>query len=115
MFAWTDVVDDLSGQICAEDGWMSRDRIKEGLADLLAEIGKVYAPALLANAHALQSGEKQMETTIDGKPWQQPTFAYQGRCLQWINAEYRKLGSDEQSWVDDILAGTGCEFLLVSS
>jgi hypothetical protein len=115
VFAWTDVVDDLSGQVCADDGWMSPDRIKPVLGDLLAEIGKVYAPALLANAHALQAGEKQMETTIDGKPWQQPTFPYQGRCLQWINAEYQKLGSDEQSRVDDILAGTGCEILLVSS
>ncbi|MDE0758837.1 MAG: glutathione S-transferase family protein [Pseudomonadales bacterium] len=115
VFAWTDVVDDLSGQVCEEDGWIARDIIKEVLGDLLTEIGKVYAPALLANARALQSGEKQMKTTIGDRPWQQPAFPYQGRCLQWINEEYQKLNDDEQRQVDDILAGTGCEMLLLPS
>ena len=115
VFAWTDVVDDLSGQACEQDGWISRGAVKEMLGDLLAEIGRVYVPALLANARALQAGEPQMETTIDGKPWQQPAFPYQGRCLQWIKEEYQKLNDDEQHQVDDILAGTGCELLLLPS
>jgi glutathione S-transferase len=115
VFAWTDVVDDLSGQACEQDGWISRGAVKEMLGDLLAEIGRVYVPALLANARALQAGEPQMETTIDGKPWRQPAFPYQGRCLQWIKEEYQKLNDDEQHQVDDILAGTGCELLLLPS
>jgi glutathione S-transferase len=113
VFAWTDVVDDLSGQACEQDGWISREAVTEVLGDLLAEIGRVYVPALLANARALQAGDPEMETTIDGKPWQQPAFPYQGRCLQWINEEYQKLNDDEQYQVDDILAGTGCEMLLL--
>jgi len=115
VFAWTDVVDDLSGQACEQDGWISRGAVKEMLGDLLAEIGRVYVPALLANARALQAGEPQMETTIDGKPWRQPAFPYQGRCLQWIKEEYQKLNDDEQHQVNDILAGTGCELLLLPS
>ncbi|MFT4718941.1 MAG: glutathione S-transferase [Candidatus Azotimanducaceae bacterium] len=114
VFAWTDVVDDLSGQAAEDDGWMSVGAVKETLGELLAEIGRVYTPALLANAKALASGEKEMKTTIDDKPWEQPTFAYQGRCLQWIREEYQSLGPLDQQQVDLALAGTGIEPLLAS-
>jgi len=113
VYAWVDVVDDLSGQVCEEDGWMSVDLMSDVLGPLLSEIGRVYVPALIANAKALQAGEKHMETTIDGKRWEQPTFPYQGRCLAWINEEYRQLSSEEQEQVDVILAGTGCEEMLI--
>ena len=112
VFAWTDVLDDLSGQVCADDGWMSVEDVNATLGPLLTEIGRTYVPALLANAKALQAGEKQMETTIDGKPWQQPSFPYQGRCLMWINEEYQKLPADAKLKVDEILSGTGCEEML---
>jgi hypothetical protein len=69
-------------------------------------------PALLANAHALQGGREQMETIIDGKPWVQPTFPYQGKCLQWINEEYRKLDRAARDQVDTVLGGTGCDTLI---
>ena len=111
-YAWVDVIDDLSGQVCEEDGWMSVDDVRDVLGPLLSEIGKVYAPALIANAKALQAGDRYMETTIDGKRWEQPAFPYQGRCLAWINEEYRKLSNKDQGSVDDILAGTGCEEML---
>lgn len=112
VYAWTDVVDDLSGQVCDEDGWMSASDVKEVLGPLLEEIGRVYAPALLANAKALQAGDKQMETTIDGKRWEQPSFPYQGRCLAWINEEYQQLTTEDRADVDAILNGTGCEEML---
>jgi hypothetical protein len=85
-----------------------------GFRQLLSwgEIGRTYAPALLANAQALQAGRDQMQTTIDGQPWEQPVFPYQAKCLQWINAEYHKLESGHQAQVDEILAGTGCETLI---
>ena len=112
VYAWTDLVDDLSGQPASEDGWMSVDNVAVVLGGLLNEIGRTYAPALLANAEALQSGREQMETTIDGQPWQQPAFPYQAKCLQWINAEYQKLDATAKSKVDEILAGTGCDTIL---
>ena len=112
VYAWTDVVDDLSGQACEEDGWMSVDDVRDVLGPLLSEIGRVYAPALIANAKALKAGDKHMETMIDGKRWEQPTFPYQGRCLGWIKEEYQMLSSEDQGQVDVILAGTGCEEML---
>jgi glutathione S-transferase len=115
VFAWTDVVDDLSGQTAQDEDWLSLGAVAENLAELLTEIGRVYTPALLANARALASGEKQMKTIIDDKPWEQPTFAYQGRCLQWIREEYQSLGPLDQQNIDQVLAGTGVEPLLYTS
>ena len=112
LYAWADVVDDLSGHACEEDGWMSVSDVREVLGPILSEIGRVYAPALIANARALEAGEKQMETIIDGKSWEQPSFPYQGKCLAWINDEYKKLSLEVRGQVNDILAGTGCEEML---
>jgi len=112
VYAWTDVVDDLSGQACEEDGWISVDVVRDALGPLLSEIGRVYVPALIANAKALQAGAENMQTTIDGKPWEQPTFPYQARCLAWIREEYQKLAAQDRVQVDKILAGTGCEEML---
>ena len=110
--AWTDLVDDLSGQPAADDAWVSVADAREVLGDLLHEIGRTYVPALLANADAIQRGEKQMATTIDGQPWEQPVFPYQAKCLGWINAEYAALDDTARAHVDEILTGTGCEHLL---
>ncbi len=113
VYAWTDLVDDLSGHPADDDAWTSPDTAASVLKDLLSEIGRTYAPALLANASALQAGQKEMETTIDGQRWEQPVFPYQAKCLQWINAEYQRLGGADKERVDAILAGTGCDTILV--
>ncbi len=113
VYAWTDLVDDLSGNPANEADWMSVDVVTNTLGELLSEIGRVYAPALLANAQALQAGKEQMETIIDGKPWIQPAFPYQAKCLKWINDEYRSLASMHRQAVDAILADTGCEALII--
>ena len=111
--AWTDLVDDLSGQPATDDGWINVEQITNVLGDLFSEIGRTYAPALLANAQALQAGQEQMETTIDGQAWQQPTFPYQAKCLQWINEAYHQLDGATKATVDEILAGTGCDTILI--
>ncbi len=109
--AWTDIVDDLSGQpagawICAQDAAAS-------LQELLCEIGRTHAPALLANAQAMQAGEQTMHTTIDGAPWTQPVFPYQAKCLQWINEAYQSLDASHRQRVLQMLDGTNCETLLI--
>jgi hypothetical protein len=69
VYAWTDVVDDVSGHVCEVDGWMFIDDVHDVLRPLLTEIGRVHAPALIANAKAIQAGDKHLETTTDGKRW----------------------------------------------
>ena len=113
--AWTDIVDDLSGAPVEADAWLNIDAAADTLGDLLREIGRTYPPVQLANAHAVQQGENELHTTIDGKPWQQPTFPYQAKCLQWLNAEYQALDTGNQALVNAILADTGCETMIQST
>jgi hypothetical protein len=77
------------------------------LKALLAEMGRVYAPLLIANARALMAGEKMVETEIDGRPWVQNAFPYQAKCLGWLREEYAALGASDRALVDKALAGTG--------
>jgi len=112
IYAWTDVVDDLSGQVAPDDGFQDLASLGDLLKPLLEEIGQVYAPALLANAKALAAGEAEWQTTIDNQPWVQPSFPYQGRCLQWIRGEYEALDDGAKIAVNTLLKDTGCDLLL---
>ena len=111
--AWVDHVRDQSGIDPLEDDWMNLDSSPESLRGLLTEIGRVYAPALLANAGAVEAGEKTWETEIDGATWTQQTFPYQAKCLMWINEHYRALGDTDRARVDALMSGTGCEAMLI--
>ncbi len=109
--AWVDVVEDLSGLEPKDNEWVSRDAITPALKGLFAEIGRVYAPFLLANADAIARRAERVECSIDGKPWVQQPFPYQGKCLQWLREGYAALASGDRAAVDGVLAGTGCEVL----
>lgn len=109
---WIDRVEDLSGLGPQDDDWISREIARSSLKPLLAEIGRVYAPFLLANARAVMSGAETFETEIDGRAWTQPTFPYQAKCLKWIRDEFAALGAADQADAREILAGTGCETLI---
>lgn len=110
--AWVDLMEDLSGLEPKADDWQSLEDQPDTLKALLAEVGSMYAPALLANAKAVQAGEPTWETEIGGKPWTQKTFPYQAKCLQWINEEYQGLSDADQARVDAVLVGTGCEAII---
>jgi hypothetical protein len=70
---------------------------------------------LLANASAVEAGEKTWESEIDGSPWTQQTFPYQAKCLKWINEQYQALGNADRARVDALLDGTGCEAVIIGS
>ena len=108
---WVDTTDDLSGLKPTDEDWITPTQYTEILRPLLSEIGRVYAPFLIANATAHSSGEKSFTTEIDGRPWTQPTFPYQAKCLRWINEAYAALSSADRNIVDDTLSETGCEIL----
>jgi len=110
--AWVDQLYDQSGLEPAESDWVDLKDQPESLRGLMAEIGRVYAPAQLANAQAVQAGEKTWAAEIDGAPWTQQTFPYQAKCLQWTNERYRALNDVEREQVDALLDGTGVETML---
>jgi len=112
VLAWCDALEDLSGvEVEAEKGWPDRADLARHYGPLLAEIGQTYAPFLLANAAALDSGAESVECEIMGKAYRQKPFKYQGKCLTWLREAYAALGPDECAAVDATLAGSGCEAL----
>ena len=110
--AWVDRMDDLSGHKGGE--WLADSQLGL-LQGLLSEIGRTYAPFLIANAAAVQSGADTVEAEIDGRKWQQPPFPYQAKCLVALREAYAALSGDARTQVDGVLAGTGCESLFVQT
>ncbi len=113
VYAWTSVVEDLSGLEPTADDWFDRDELPTTLNELLAEIGRVYVPALLANAAAVEAGSASVTTQIEGRPWVQEPFPYQAKCLQWLRQQYVKLEGEDREFIDLLLEGTGIELLFV--
>lgn len=110
--AWVDLMCDQSGLEPGDNDWTGLEDQPESLRDLMREIGRVYAPAQLANARAVVSGDKTWASEIDGAPWTQQTFPYQAKCLQWTNERYRALSKGDRQRVDALLKGTGVEAML---
>lgn len=111
VYAWVEVSEDLSGLEPKDADWLDPAHIPSTIIALLKEVGRVYAPALIANAQAIAGGSDTFETEIDGKPWKQQTFPYQAKCLQWIRNAYADLSDANRTAVDKILAGTGLAIL----
>lgn len=109
VYSWVNRMEDLAGIEVTDDGWCSRDRVAETLHALMGEIGRVYAPFLIANVHALNSKATEVRAEIDGRPWIQQPFPYQGKCLKWLREAHSALGESDRRFVDQVLAGTGCE------
>ena len=109
--AWVDVGEDLSGLEPADGDWTPRHALPATLRALLAEVGRVYAPFLLANAAALARGAERVECEIDGRPWVQAPFPYQGKCLRWLREGRTALAPGDRAAADALFAGTGCERL----
>ena len=109
--AWVDVVEDLSGHEPSDADWVRREALPGSLRALYAEVGRVYAPFLLANADALARGAGRVECTIDGRPFVQKPFPYQGKCLAWLREAHAALAAGDRAALDAFLAGTGCETL----
>lgn len=107
--AWSIFVEDLSGEDATT--WCNAGGLPTTLTALLGEIGRTYAPLLLANAQAVMAGAERVETQIDGQPWQQAPFPYQAKCLKALRDHYAALDAGAQAKVDAALAGTGCEAL----
>lgn len=109
---WVERTDDLSWwTVDGDSGWNTRADIANTIPPILAEIGRTYAPFMVANAAAMDAGADEVACTIDGTEYRQGTFAYQRKCLGWLREEYAALTPDDRVAIDGLLAGTGCEIL----
>jgi len=115
VFAWVDMIEDLSGLEPIDGDWFARGAIPDTLRALFQEVGRVYAPVMIANAAAISRALEVVRTQVDGRPWVQRPFAYQARCLVWIREQFAALDVTSRAAVRDILDGTGCEALLADA
>ena len=115
--AWYHTTSDLSGLSLASEaaGWLDADApLPPTLVALLAEAGRTYAPFMVANDIAVREGRAEVELAeLGGGRWVQPTFKYQSKCLATLREGFAALAEPEQAWVRAVLAGTGCDVLLV--
>ena len=112
LVSWQDVMADLSGHDVENSNWTLLEESPASLKEIMREFGRMYVPALIANANAIMQGEETWETEIDGSLWKQRAFPYQAKCLKWIKEEFAALNENDQSRVKTFLDGTGCEILL---
>ena len=111
--SWIDQMEDLSGLNVHEEDWITFDQAKKNLSKIFEEIGKVYIPALLANSNAIIQNEKTWTASINGAEWNQKSFPYQAKCLQWINDEFEVLSNDDQKDILNFFINTGCSDLIL--
>ena len=108
VYAWVGSMEDHCGLEPNDAQWLDCAALPATVIALLREIGRVYPAAMLANAAALQAGATEFKTEIDGKPWVQQAFPYQGKCLAWLRRDHQALAPDARQRFDRALAGTGC-------
>jgi glutathione S-transferase len=111
VLAWTEMMEDQSGLEPADDGWIALSSQPPTLKSLLTEIGRAYAPVMLANAAAVAAGASEVDTAVDGQRWTQAPFPYQAKCLRWLRESYGALDGASRAVVDGVLDGSGCEAL----
>lgn len=113
VYAWVERLEDLCGYEVAEQDWWPRSAsLPDSLMALLREVARTHMPQLLANARAVVAGEQSFATEIDGKPWTQPSFPYQLKCLRWTRTEFAALSARDQSTARTILEATGLSPLI---
>jgi glutathione S-transferase len=108
VFAWVEVMEDLSGLGAQDTDWLSREAAAEVLGDVLAEVGRTYVPVMMANARALMAGADRVEAQVDGQPWVQQPFPYQGKCVGWLRQSWARLAADDQAWLRGLLGPAAC-------
>src|ERR1700722_12192333 len=112
--SWVSHLDDLSSLEVEDAGWPSRGDAAAALRPFLVEIGRVYAPFLMANARALASRASEMRCEIAGLPWVQQPFRYQGKCLKWLREAREALSAPDRKFVDTALESTGADTIFTA-
>ena len=109
--AWVGMMEDQSGLEPSNADWLSMDDAPETLAAILAEIGRVYPPVMLANAAAVTSGASEVNAVVDGQAWSQQPFPYQAKCLGWLRDARTALPGPARAQVDALMSPAGLSSL----
>lgn len=110
-FGWVMTMEDLSGLEPSDGDWFAIEALPATVTAILAEIGRVYTPLLLANARALQAGADEVSVEIDGATWTQQPFPYHAKCLKWLRRDHAALSTADRKRFDMAITGSGCETL----
>ena len=105
-YQWVQDLDDASG---VEGEW--RDPAEHpgpGVSALLDLAGSVYLPFLLANAKAIEAGQKKYDLVIAGKSYPNPTRSYKRRCLLWLKAALAAVEGEPRVRLKTILERHHC-------
>ena len=108
VFAWVDLVEDLSGAEPTAKDWLDPTQLPGTLLALLRELSRTYVPVMLANAHALAAGLREVNCVVDGVAWRQQAFPYQAKCVRWLREERQALDDTQRRVLDQVLEETGC-------
>ena len=103
--SWVRQLEDASG---VEGDWIgANDPLPEAVTELLRLCGEVYLPFLAANAAAAANGEDEFETELSGRPFRQPMFRYQIKCLSELRRRLGGLEDNARERVRGALEETG--------
>ncbi len=104
---WISRLDDASGEEGGE--WVNPDQpMPAAVRAFLRMAGDVYFPFLVANARAFEQGKETFSLTLLREHYEQGTFKYQVKCLNWLREEYAGLMGDTKERLDAVLKETGC-------
>jgi len=115
VYAWVEILEELSGYQVADSDWIDIDNPPETLINILKEVGRIYAPYLVGNAAAVAGKANLLEMELDDRQWQQNPFTYQAKCLQWLREAYDALGEGDRNRLNRVLEGTGVLQLFVDT
>ncbi|AXQ27796.1 glutathione S-transferase [Solimonas sp. K1W22B-7] len=102
--AWVITLDDASGV----DGEWKPERGAAVREALLEMVGAEYLPFLLANAQAMEKGEKEFSVRIRGRGYAQQPFAYQAKCFADIRRRWAELPAEARAGLEGVMEKTGC-------
>lgn len=109
-YRWLLHIDDASG---IKGQWDAADApLKPVVESLLAEVGRIYAPFLLANEVAAEAGDETFSVEVDGLPYEQGTFKYQLKCLADQRQRYAALSASARARIDPTLKAAKCHAFL---
>ena len=109
VYDWVRRMNDLSG---IDGQWHPAGDLRPAVLELLRFTARQYLPFLTANWQALTAGQDRVSVEIEGRPFTQGVFKYQGKCYDRLRKKLAQVTGEPGQRLNRILEETGClEFL----